>query len=315
MLRRVFERVTRNWALKLTALVLAVLLWSFVQEAVDDAPPRDLTGSNALLQRVPVQDVPVEVVSRDPEWVQVGLPAPPTVTLVVSGTAYEVVRFARERPRVVLEVDEVRDTVETRLLGGASVRIDGDDREVQIEEVRPSTAEISYERFASRLVPVAVRTRGRVAQGLVLATPPRSDPRSVRISGPVGEVNRHDSVPLEPLDLSGIRGSGSRSVAVDTSGLDAIVVEPLEVVVHIQVEPVLAEPFPPPPPPNLDTVAPQDTGQLRTDTVGQTSGVLTTEGTEKSQRRWMSDRPLCEPSVCSVPSVVKSSGRVLELDR
>ena len=141
-MRFLWDLLTRNWTIKLTALLLAVLLWTIVKS---DEPTR-----------VPVADVPIEVALRDPGWMLAGEPTPPTATVIFSGPLGEVVRLAVARPRVVVPVDEVTDSVEVRQLRTGWVQLDGDLSRTRIEDCPGTVLLTSTADHAPRAV---VRTK------------------------------------------------------------------------------------------------------------------------------------------------------------
>jgi hypothetical protein len=61
VLRRIHTILTHNWLLKITALGLAFLLWSVVKAD----------------NRVSIENVPIQVVNRDGDWVLSQRPDPP----------------------------------------------------------------------------------------------------------------------------------------------------------------------------------------------------------------------------------------------
>jgi hypothetical protein len=79
MLQRIIDWSTRDWALKLTALALATLMWVTVRR---DAPATWRS------------DIPVRVVNNDAGWVVADTPAPRTVTIRFSGPYRELLRTA-----------------------------------------------------------------------------------------------------------------------------------------------------------------------------------------------------------------------------
>lgn len=216
-----WDLLTRNWTIKLTALLLAVFLWTIVKS---DEPTR-----------VPVENVPIEVALRDPGWMLADQPAPPTATVVFSGPIGEVVRLAVARPRVVVPVDEVSDSVEVRQLRTGWVQLDGDLSRTRIEDIRPGAVLLTFERLTTRLVPVKVRTQGWLPPGLDLAAPIRVEPPAIRVSGPRQAIEAIDSVVTMPVELGGLRGSVVIGVAIDTTGMQGVILSPADVDVIVQV--------------------------------------------------------------------------------
>jgi hypothetical protein len=156
----------RNWVLKVTAIGLALLIWVVVKA---DEPAR-----------IVVRDIPIEVVVGDAGWVLAAPPAPATATVVFSGPFWELARLAVERPRIVVPIEEVQDSVEMRPLRTGWVQFDGDLSRTRIEDIRPSgSVLLLFERLTTRLVPVAIRTTGDLPPGSQLAGALRTDPPAI----------------------------------------------------------------------------------------------------------------------------------------
>jgi YbbR domain-containing protein len=218
----------RNWILKATAIGLALLLWGVVR--ADDPA------------RIVVRDIPIEVVVGDAGWVLAAPPAPARATVVFSGPFWELARLAVEKPRIVVPIEEVQDSVEMRPLRTGWVQLDGDLTRTHIEDIRPSgSVLLLFERLTTRLVPVAIRTTGELPQGAQLAGALRTDPPAIRVSGPAHRLPELDSIPLLPVDLSELRGPTAIRVEVDTTGLEGLLISPRSVDLAL---PVVAAPNP-----------------------------------------------------------------------
>ncbi len=208
-MRWLLDRLTHNWTLKLAALGLAILLWSLVK--------------SEELTRVTVPDIPVQVLLRDPGWDPAEPPSPQTVSVVFTGPVREVVRLAVERPRVVVPVEQVTDSVEVLVLRTAWVQLYGSFTRTRAEDIRPSTVRLVFDPVSTRLVPLALPTRGALPPGIALEGPVRIEPPSVRVSGPKRRLEGIDSIELPPLDLTHVTGPTTLRVGVDTAGLGLLV--------------------------------------------------------------------------------------------
>ena len=209
-MRTLIDVLTRNWALKLTAVVLATLFWTINKED----------------RSFEVNDIPIEVVLQDPGWTLVSPPAPATATVVFSGPMAELIRLGIDRPRIILVVDEVRDSTEFHPLQSRWVQVDADLRKTRVESVRPGNVLLSFERMTTRLLPVSVRTRGELPPGLALDGRPRPEPQDVR-----------DSVHLVPIDLGDLHGPSLVRTVVDTVSMGGLIFSPRQVEVHVPVVP------------------------------------------------------------------------------
>ncbi|MHB1170152.1 MAG: CdaR family protein [Longimicrobiales bacterium] len=220
---RILEKITDNWALKLTALAIAFLLWGAVKAEVPE--------------RLPVSDVPVRVVARDGDWEPAAPPAPSTVEIVFSGPTRELVRLAVNRPEVLIPVDAVSDSVETRVLRAGWVQLYGGMDNTRVEDIRPSTVTLRWDRVVSRLVPVSVQVIGTPAAGYRLSGPVQVEPTAVRVNGGAARVSGIDTIRLGPIDLSGWTATDSFPLGVDTTEM-GVIVSPMTVRIVVPIEPL-----------------------------------------------------------------------------
>lgn len=200
-----------NWKLKLASLCLAILLWTSLRvEAVD----RQLLPS-----------VPVRIQLNDPQWAIRSEPDPPTVEVQFSGPANELLGLYLERPTVTVPVDAVSAADTLIFLRPEWVRLP-DRPEVTVEAIRPRQVALSFDPINQAVAPVSIRTEGSLPEELALAESISVDPPVVRMSGPASQLDQVDSVPVVPLDLSEVEGTGSRMLEVDTTGLYGLVISP-----------------------------------------------------------------------------------------
>ncbi len=220
---RTLEIITNNWALKLAALAIAFMLWGAVKAEVPE--------------RLPLADVPVRVVARDGDWELAAPPAPSTVEIVFSGPTRELMRIAVNRPEVLIPVDDVSDSVETRVLNAGWVQLYGGMDNTRVEDIRPGSVTLRWDRVVSRIVPVSVRVIGTPAAGYRLSGPIRVEPTGVRVNGGAARVSALDTLRLGPIDLSGWTATDSFPLGVDTTDL-GVIVSPMTVRVVVPVEPL-----------------------------------------------------------------------------
>lgn len=223
VIRSVIRFLTENWALKLAALGLAILLWLAV------------TANEQ--QRAVFRNIPVEVDLRDPNW-RLDRLEPATVTVHVQGPRGELVELGSDPPRILLPVEGVSDSTESQVVPLQWVQLPAGVRETRVLGLRPDTIRLHYERLASKTVPVVVRTQGHLPEGLALSLPINTNPASVQVRGPANILSRLDSVPLFPVDISGLRSTTNVPVGVDTTELRQLTFEPAEVNVVLRVAPL-----------------------------------------------------------------------------
>jgi hypothetical protein len=211
----------RNWTLKLSALVLALLLWIAVRV---EAPNRqELSG------------VPIRVDLADPGWALVDPPNPTTVRVRFGGPSRELMRLAMDRPSLVIPVDHVSTSDTVVFLRSQWVRVQ-DRTGVVVEDIQPAAVRLSFEPLERIALPPAVRLQGELPGDVALSGPPLAAPSEIRVSGPRGRILALDSVPLRPVDLSLVASSGAQTVEVQTEGMEGLQFQPMAVEVRFQVE-------------------------------------------------------------------------------
>jgi YbbR domain-containing protein len=231
VLQRIIEWTATDWALKLTALALAFLLWTTVRA---DAPGQWET------------DVSIRIVNNDPEWVLAEQPEPRDIRIVLRGPYRELLRAASERPEMVMPVDQVDDSTETRNIYPHWVRMPaGTPNTRVVGDVQPNTVRLIWDRVNTRLIPVTAEVVGRPADGYTLAGPPEIEPNVVRASGANRNLSRIDSLRLPPIDVRDRRSQDTLVMSIDTTGT-GIIISPRTVRVVIPIRPILSDQLLPP---------------------------------------------------------------------
>jgi YbbR domain-containing protein len=200
------HRLTHNWQLKLTALVLAFLFWA----ALRREQPYIYTFDK----------VPVRVISQDPDWVLSTPPDPPTVRVTLQGPGGELLQAAGDPPEVHVPIENVTDSTVMRAIEFGWVAI-GELPQTRVTDVQPAAVRLAFERLGAKLLPIAFEFSGRAAEGFQLVGPPIIDPPVVRASGGLRRLARVDSVRL-PINLDGRRGVDTLEIPIDTTGTGLI---------------------------------------------------------------------------------------------
>lgn len=225
MLRRVIDWATTDWALKLTALVLAFLMWITVRA---DAPGQ----WNA--------EIPVRVDNDDGDWVVADPPVPRTVTAIFRGPYRELLRTASDLPEVTIPVQQVTDSTEVHVLRPNWVRMPSGTDNTAVVNFQPSTVQISFDRVATRLIPIAAPVRGELPAGYELRGAVEIEPIVVRASGAARTLARIDSLRLPPIDLRDRRTYDTLDLTIDTTGT-GLIVSPRTVRVFVPVAPIMSD--------------------------------------------------------------------------
>ena len=220
-MRWVLDLFVHNWTLKLTALVMAFLLWVAV---------RSETPAQAA-----ISGITVDVQLAEEGWIFLPPPRPDTVTVVFEGPVRHLAALALDRPRIVIPVAEVTDTVITRTLDFRHLRYRSNRESVRPIAIEPTTVTLRFDRLIDASRPVAPVLTGTLPEGRTLEGPAVADPPVVRVRGPSRAVARIDSLRLAPVDISTFTTTGTVSVPVDTTGLSGLQVTPARVTVYVPV--------------------------------------------------------------------------------
>lgn len=223
MAARVIRFFTENWGLKLAAVGLALLMWMGVR------------GSEP--ERATFPGIPVEVDLQDPDWRLAGPPDPATVSVTVMGPTGELMDLAGDPPRIVLPVDRVSDTMESQVLPLQWIQLPGGVRDASVIGVAPDTVRLRYERLVTVTRPAKVVTTGSLLEGYQLIRPVTTNPSVLRVRGAAGQVADVDSIPLRPVDITGLRSTTNVPTRVDTTALAGVSVVPRAVNVILRVVP------------------------------------------------------------------------------
>jgi len=220
--------VTRHWQLKLSALGMAVLLWT-------------VPGFEAPREEVHY-GVTVLVPRNDTAYALLGAPDPPTIRVTLSGPAGELLRVGRLTVSIPINpVDSIHMTVR---LSSSMVGIPAGLEGVRVEELNPDTVKLTFEEIIDRSLRLVPRTQGDLPEGLSQAGPIRVTPEFAGVSGPESRLEGMDSLLLIPLDLGQVRESGTHVQRGDTSGLGLTGLSPAQATIEIQVDSTGERSFP-----------------------------------------------------------------------
>lgn len=222
-LQRIIDWSAKDWALKLTALALAFLLWTIVR--ADEPSTYDM-------------DIEVRVVNNDADWVVAAAPMPNTIRTRFRGPIGELFRTASDRPYVLVPIDQVTDSVETLALRRNWVRMPPGTDNTEVTDFQPSTVRLSFDRVSTRLIPVAVGVLGEPAPGYELAGRPEVEPSAVRASGAQRDLMRIDTLRLPAIDLRDRRALDTLEMTIDTAG-SGLIISPRTVRVVVPIRPIL----------------------------------------------------------------------------
>ena len=216
-----FSRLARNGRLKASSFGLALFLWVLVRVGAPDQ--RDLL-------------VPVDLRLDDPGWIVMEGPTPATVLVRFSGPPGEIFRLTGlAGMSVAVPITEVSEEEMVIRLQPGWVPVDGY-RGVQVEDIVPSTINVSLDRLVTRTIPVRLSTRGRLPEHLALTRAPSLTPNVVRVTGPANLVENLDTLNIVPVALSDVDEQATVETVVDTAGMGRVTVVPYAVTMRIPAE-------------------------------------------------------------------------------
>lgn len=198
-------KYTTNLSLKLVSLVIAVVLWFVV-----------LGSRNVEVTK----EVPVEIIT----------PA----DLVVANEVPDKVAFRLSGPKAFLrnivnrKEDPIRVNLSTAKAGLVTYRFFSDNIQipigVKVLSINPTAIIVKLEYVKRKEVPVKLLTRGEVPEGYRL-TRLELGRNSVKLRGAETRVDQVIEAPTVPIDLSQLRESGEREVAIDLSKMPGILLD------------------------------------------------------------------------------------------
>ncbi|UCG86033.1 MAG: YbbR-like domain-containing protein [Gemmatimonadota bacterium] len=206
-----------NWPIKLTALVLAIVLWAVI--AAQEATTRWFTVT--LDVRPPTGRVLTSEL--------------PQVQARYTGTLGELFRLT-ETPPTIRKVmpDTLTGSTYTITLSTADL-VTTEGIGVVAQDVTPDTITLELDDVMERRIPVVSRVGILPAEGFGINSL-RISPESVTVRGPEAQLSELRSIGTSRLDTTRVREPFTLTVPLDSSGLGVGVrVEPPEVQVFVEI--------------------------------------------------------------------------------
>jgi YbbR domain-containing protein len=176
--------VFQNAGLKILSLLIAVLLWA----AVAHDPVAEI-AINAPLEFHHV-----------PENLEISSEALPQTQIRLRGPARQLRELAQSEIRAELDLANARPGEVTYELSARNVPVP---RGISVQQVIPSLFRISFDRRATKQVPVHPRVLGTFVSGVQMGRIV-VDPSMVTIIGPEKRVSGIDAAITDPVDASGV---------------------------------------------------------------------------------------------------------------
>lgn len=180
--------IFQNAAWKLLSLALAIVLWVLVA-----SEPQLSTFATVPVAYKNLPD-DMEISSQPVSSISLELRGPSGVLRGLGDGL---------RPAVILDMSSVLPGERTFTIGGSNVKLS---RGVRLVRAVPGQVRFSFERRATKQVPVLVRFNGDGAHGYVIASQ-HVEPAELTIEGPASHVARITSASTDPVDVSAVVGS------------------------------------------------------------------------------------------------------------
>ncbi len=203
-LRNARSRVLDNWPIKLTALVLAAILWAAVAA---QEPTTQLVAVQLEVQPPPGRALTSEL---------------PEVQALYAGSARELIKLYAQPPAVrKLLPDTISGAEYTLELSLNDLEV-ADGADVRAQRLEPRSIAVKLDDVSLRAVPVTARVTVQPDTGYQLFEDVSVLPSRITLRGPEAIVQQIASVTTEALMLQGIREPVRRRLAIDTTGLGAV---------------------------------------------------------------------------------------------
>ncbi len=207
IVRKIGSLALANWPIKLTALVLAVVLWAVV-----------------TAEETTTQLVDVELVVQPPEG-RTLIGEPPAVQARYRGTQRELLKLLPGPP--VIRKDVPATTGTTLAIQLSPDDLQGvEDAEVVALEVLPGSIMVVLDDILRKPVPVLSRVEFRPDSGYEVFGTARISPNEVTVQGPEALVTPITNASTRVMLRTGLTGPVDYTVPIDTSGYGLVTVTP-----------------------------------------------------------------------------------------
>ncbi len=178
--------VLHNFALKLIALTSAVLLWS----AVSREPMIEVAYT-----------VPIEF-HNVPEDLEITTEVVPQAQIRVRGPSRRIRQLNASDVHAIVDLAAGRPGERTFDLTTAQVRVPYD---VEVVQIIPAHVRLTFDRRASKQIPVRPRVTGSFPAGFGIASI-TAEPSAIVVVGPERRIAAADAALTDPIDATGVVG-------------------------------------------------------------------------------------------------------------
>ncbi|MEE8571865.1 MAG: YbbR-like domain-containing protein [Gemmatimonadota bacterium] len=193
-----------NWPMKLSALVLAAILWAAV-----------------AAQEETTQLVPVDLVVQPPEGRTLAT-EPPRIQALYAGTARELIRLYVQPPTIQKTLPDTITGSEYTLALALVDLLVPDGTAARAQRLEPRTVTIQLDDVADQVVRVIQQVTIEPDTGYQLFGSVTVLPTRITIRGPREQVEGIEAVFTVPLVMERVREPVERELAIDTSALGSV---------------------------------------------------------------------------------------------
>jgi len=178
--------VTKNWALKLASLVLALVIWLLL------IPEDKVYSDKSLVVPLELRNIPVglELIERNTSTIEVAIRGPNRLLKEVGA----------QNIRAVLDLEKATVYQQEFPLNPNMISVPSG---VRLIAVRPNKVNIKLERTREETLMIKPTVRGRPADGFRLEGV-EVQPAKVLVSGPESRFRSKDVVTTTPIDITGL---------------------------------------------------------------------------------------------------------------
>ena len=196
MLKKIKNLFLENLGLKVTALVLAVLVWAAVTG-------RERADSEKTLR------IPVELANVS-ESIEVRSVKPEEVSISLYGASQIINGISQQNLKISIDLKETVKSGRINFYAEDHLKIPNG---AHILSIHPKMIEINVEEFVIKEIPVKIHFIGRLKSGLTLKEA-RVTPEKVTVIGFRPQIAGIDAISTEPLNLATIENSINLIVAL-----------------------------------------------------------------------------------------------------
>lgn len=200
MLEKIKNLFLENLSLKITALILAVIVWAAVTG-------RERADSEKILR------IPVELTNVS-ENIEVRSVKPEDVSISLHGASQIINGISQQNLKIRIDLKDTVKSGRINFYAEDQLKIP---EGVHILSVHPKMIEIIVEEFVIKEIPVKIHFIGRLKPGLTLKEA-RVTPAKVSVIGFRPQIAEIDSVFTEPLNLATVENSINLVVALKKTG-------------------------------------------------------------------------------------------------